>query len=291
MVACRTPHVELLTVNLLPFAEKSMMYPRRGYSRPRALRLVILFGLLRTALCSIVSGAETIESVQQSATEWIRIRAETARFMNGWAGEREVLQNSLSAEKAQLKLLTEKRDGLDTKTKGVREEIDQLKTRNASASGSLSRLDEHLQQLGQRLTALRPAFPPRLSAALELPYRTLGDKSQTTAVRAQQVFTILNRCGQFNKTVTYSEETISVPEQNNPKLMEIVYWGLAAGYALDRNSKSAYLGRVVENQWRWVSVPAIYEPLSRAIAMYKGKNDPQAVELPAQIAHPFVTSP
>lgn len=267
------------------------MYPRRGAARSCPFRTAILLGLLRLALLPPLSASDSIESVQQSATEWIRIRAETARFLSDWTSEREVLQNSLSAEKAQLKLLTEKRDGLEAKTKGVREELDQLKSRNASASASLGRLDERLQPLAQRLVALRPAFPPRLSAALELPYRTLGDKNLTTAVRAQQIFTILNRCGQFNKAVTYSEETISLPEQSNPKLMEIVYWGLAAGYALDRNAKSAYLGRVVENQWRWVSVPTIYEPLSRVIAMYKGKSDPQAVELPAQIvATPVPTS-
>jgi hypothetical protein len=235
-------------------------------------------------------GQGSIETVEKSAVDWAKIRAETVRLETDEASERELLQSTVTALKERVRLLEEKRDSLQAKPDPDPRGAD-LAARIDAAHASLGSADARLRSLGDSLVQLRPWLPPRLSKALELPYRSLGNPLLTTGERMQFVSAVLNRCAQFNQSLNGGDEVLTPGGETEPRVMEVVYLGLAQAYALDRVSGKAYLGFPGDQGWVWESHPELVAPISRMVAIYKDKADPDFVELPASLRGPWAPKP
>lgn len=257
-----------------------------------SLRLIRLgsIGVLATCLFAELTPAsakdgDPLDSVQQAAIQWTELRNETARLRSEWTTQKEMLESTLTAERQHLQVLQEKHDALFAKTKANRQELDDLAAKNSAQRQTLEAAEQKIKRLTENVQGLRRRLPPRLSDALDLPYRTLADGSTTGAQRAQQVFNILNRCSQFNKAITYGEETLSLPGNPKPKLVEVIYWGLSSGYALDQAAGQAFFGSPAGDEWKWTAAPEMTSALTRVIAMHRDKSDPDVVALPSQLLH------
>lgn len=226
-----------------------------------------------------------VAEVQQAATEWAKVRAETVRIESDWAWQRSLMQATLDALQEKVGQLEVQRDGLAAKTAGERREIEELETRRRQMAAAAAEAEQHLRTLAARLVRLRGWLPPRLSAALELPLRSLAAADLPAGERMQHTMTILNRCMHFNRTVTYGEELVA-PEGGTPVLMETVYWGLSHGYALDRVAGVAYLGGGGPEGWRWTPAHELKEAVVRVIAVAHDRTEPAFVEIPVEVSDP-----
>jgi len=103
----------------------------------------------------------------------------------------------------------------------------------------------------------------------------------------QYVSAILNRCAQFNQSINGGDEVLTVGGESGARVMEVVYWGLAEAYALDRMSGNAYLGFPGEQGWVWEAHPELVPSISKLISIYKDKADPEFVEVPADLRGPW----
>jgi hypothetical protein len=237
-------------------------------------------------------GADSIDTVEKSAVDWAKIRAETVRLQTDETSEKELLQSTIGALKERVRILEEKRDSLRSKAdpdpRGA-----ELPGKIAAARASLEGANARLKRLGDSLVQLRPWLPPRLSSALDLPYRSLANPLLTTGERMQYVSAVLNRCAQFNQSLNGGDEVLTPGGETEPRVMEVVYLGLAEAYALDRVSGKAYLGFPGGQGWVWEARPELVGPVSRLVAVYKDKADPEFVELTASLRGPWVprTSP
>lgn len=231
-------------------------------------------------------GADSIDTVEKSAVDWARIRSETVRLQTDESSEKELLQSTIGALKERVRILEEKRGSIqanaDPDPHGA-----ELPSRIQAARASLASADIRLKHLGESLVQMRPWLPPRLSKALELPYRSLADPLLTTGERMQFVSTVLNRCSQFNQTLNGGDEVLAPGGETEPRVMEVVYFGLAEAYALDRVSGKAYLGFPGGPGWVWEAHPELVGPVSKLVAVYKDKADPEFVELPASLRGPW----
>ncbi len=230
--------------------------------------------------------AADIDAVQKSAAEWARIRTETARLESDWQWQQQLLATTNAALQERVRQLQARRDELKARTGGDRDELAELTTRNATATSAIATADQRLKQLTADVVALRASLPPRLSEALELPYRSLANPELSTGERMLYLTTVLNRCAQFNKSITYGDEPLMLPGETDRKLVNVVYWGLGQAYALDRMNGKAYTGAPADGRWSWQESPAAAEALTRIIAINQEKADPAFVELPVRIAHP-----
>jgi Protein of unknown function (DUF3450) len=228
--------------------------------------------------------AESIESVEKTAGEWARIRVESVRLETDWKARREMLESSLVALKERVRFLESRRDALVTKTAGDRQTLTELKEANTAAAKTMGEITARLDQLSASLIQLRLSLPPRLAEALELPYRSLAETSTSPGDKVQLIVKVLNRCTQFNKTVTLADEVLAPEAGADPRMLEVVYWGLSHGYALDRVNGKTYFGHPGEKTWVWEPLPDQAEKVSALIAIYKDKADPVFVEVPARVA-------
>lgn len=251
--------------------------------------------LLATAfyLCGFVARGATndpVDALTKLSLDWVKLRSETARAETAWAGQRELLDSTVNALEARARELESKRDHLTAKTAKERGDLEQLEIENQRLTDQFGRLEKALKSIGERLVKLRPQLPARLSQALELPFRSLADEELPSGDRLAHTITVINRCAQFNRTVTFGEEIVVVPGEANPKLLQTVYWGLSHGYAYDRGGRRAWIGSPGPNGWTWSSC-SDESSVRQLIASFDEKAEPAFVAVPAAAGRQIELSP
>lgn len=243
------------------------------------------------ALCALALSAvaaEPLEEVNHLARDWVRFRTETARLESSWLAERALMESTIAALQERATALEEKRDLTKAQTAREREEIEAFAAKNRTAASDLATTDTRLRALAARLTALRPHLPPRLSDALALSYRSLANPELPTSERMQLAINVLNRCAQFNRLVSAGEEVVAIEGEPTPKSLEVIYWGLSHGYAIDRRAHKAWLGRPNDAGWCWTSQDNAFDAVVRLLAISHDQADPELVAVPAQVSRSFL---
>lgn len=240
--------------------------------------------LVPCALALSAQAAEPLDEVNRLARDWVRFRTETARLDSSWQAERALMESTIAALQERATTLEEKRDLTKAQTAREREEIDAFVAKNRTAASDLATTDARLRALTARLTALRPQLPPRLSDALALSYRSLANPDLPTSERMQLAINVLNRCAQFNRLVSAGEEVVAIEGEPTPKALEVIYWGLSHGYAIDRRSHKAWLGRPGDKGWRWAPQDDAFDNVVRLVAIARDQADPELIAVPAQVS-------
>jgi len=210
-------------------------------------------------------------------------RSETVRLDNEWLSQRPLLEATVNGLRERAESLEEKRDHLIAKTAKDRDEIESMRAKNREAASDLTAAEARLNAVVGKLTELRPMLPPRLSEALELAYRSLGNPKLGVGERMQLTVTVLNRCAQFNRTVTCGDEILSIEGEPGAKSLEVIYWGLSHAYALDRAAGRAWYGSPGPRGWQWSALPDAARPVAKLIAVYNDRADPEFVAVPATL--------
>jgi len=227
------------------------------------------------------SVASPVASVRQAVSDWARIRAETVRLETTWESERPLLESTLKTMQERAQSLQGEKQTLEATSADGRRTIEALIRENAGSQASLDAASARLQEISGQLVALRSSLPPRLSRALELPYRSLAAPDLGPGERMQLIMTVLNRCAQFNNVITYDEEPLELPGQSEARLLEAIYWGASHAYALDRTDHKAYFGAPRAGRWSWELLPDGAGDVADLIAIYREKADPRFVQVTA----------
>lgn len=250
--------------------------------RPRGLWLALACFILPVAL---LAADDPVEKVSKLANEWVKTRAETVRLETEWNSHRALMQSMVDALDQRSRIIQEKMEHLKAKTAEDRGELDTLGKKNDLAGSGLVSAEARLKETAQGVIALRPFLPPRLSAALDLPYRSITDPALSVSDRMQHTMTILNRCMQFNRVITASDEVLTLPGEAAPKSLEAIYWGLSHGYALDRAANKAWYGSPGPQGWQWEARPEAAVEVARLIAIATDRADPDFIVVPAKLSH------
>ena len=244
--------------------------------------------ILPAALLALVTrGAQDNDPMQpgeKAAGDWIKVRLETARMETEWQTDKPLLESTVVGLKDRAQTLEDKRALLLSETSKDREDIATMQGKNKEASEDLHAAESRLQALDEKLTGMRPYLPPRLSDALELSFRSIANPGLATGERMQLTMTMLNRCLQFNHAVTSGEEVLTIEGEDAAKSLEVIYWGLSHGYALDRKAAKAWYGSPGPKGWRWEPLAGAADQVTKLIAVYNDKADPDFIVVPATLS-------
>lgn len=241
----------------------------------------VLYFLLNAAAWAATD--DPLESVEKRSETWVQTRVETSRLEESWTTERALLESTLAGYKERISVLREKQELALAKTAKEREEVATLQTKAKSGRAELQSFEARLKALQVSLVQLRPFLPPRLSAGLDFAYRSLDNPELTGGERMQLTMTVLNRCAQFNRTLTCGEDILNLDTAEGAKAVPVIYWGLSHGYALDAASSRAWLGRPGKDGWQWEKVPEAAPAVAKLIAINHDKSDPEFVSIPAKL--------
>jgi hypothetical protein len=235
--------------------------------------------------------ADSLETVAKSADEWVKLRVETTRLQTAWEQERTFVQSMVTALTERAASAEEQRDLVKARTAREREELETLRAKIEAEGNDLRAFETRLKNLTTKLVALRPSLPPRLSDALEMAFRSFENKALPVGERMQLAMSVLNRCAQFNRTVTYGEEVLALESGSPAKSLEVIYWGLSHGYAVDRTARKVWLGSPSNSGWKWEPKSEAFENVARLIAVANDKADPEFVNVPATVPRSVPANP
>ena len=240
---------------------------------------LLLVGLVVVA----TRGADPIREVGNTASEWVKTRAETVRLENTWRQDRALLTSTLTGLKERAERLQDRRDHLFAATAEERAELAALEAKLAASREGLQVTETRLQELTARVIRLRPLLPPRLFEALEMSYRSLAGTEASPGERMQLVMTVLNRCAQFNQGIEHGEEVLTLEGEPGPKAVDVIYWGLSHGYALDRAAGKAWLGTPRAGRWQWEPLADAAPAVAELMSIHRDQADPRLVIVPARL--------
>lgn len=246
---------------------------------------LVASALFCTGMPALAAAGASLDDVQKAASEWAQVRSETIRVESDWVWEKTLMQGTHDALQERVRQLEEQRAALEAKTVGARREAAELEEQRRAMAAAVDEATRQLQVLDQRLLRMRPMLPPRLSASLELPFRSLAQKELGMAERMQHTMAILARCAHFNSTINRGEEAIAVGEEGE-KLLEVLYFGVGRGYALDRVAGVAYAGGPGEAGWSWVPAPELAKAVDRLLAIGADRIEPEFVSVPLAVGNP-----
>lgn len=241
---------------------------------------------LMAAACLLTLHADDVMAPLGNVTaQWVATRDATVKAQAEWDSQRDLLQASIDAMRERAQTLEEQRDLLQARTTKNREDLAAQERENAECRQRLRESEQHVAAVDAALLALRPQLPPRLSAALAVVSRSLADPSVGPSERMQLTLTFLTRCEQFNHTITAGEEVLAVEGESRPRLLDSIYWGTSVGYAYDRTSGRAWLGRPSPEGWRWEPCPQAAAAVRTLLDAGQNQSEPQFVSVAAQIGH------
>ncbi len=168
---------------------------RAGRSLRWAFPNVLAAGMLFPFL--LHAQADSVKPAVQAATAWTNVRAESTRIEAEWKSQQPLLASMVDQLADRAKRLEAKQEFLEAKTAKDREEIANLEATNRASAVGLQAVIAQLRTVDAQLFQLRPTLPPRLSEALALVYKSLGESDLPVNDRMQQTIMILNRCTQF----------------------------------------------------------------------------------------------
>ncbi|HEY5228702.1 MAG TPA: DUF3450 family protein [Opitutaceae bacterium] len=250
-------------------------------------RWLLVPGLALALVSRGAPDADPMQPGEKAAGDWIKVRLETARLETDWRSDRPLLESTVAGLKDRAQTLEEKRDLLKAQTAKDRDDAATMEGKNKEASEDLQAAETRLQALDAKLVETRPYLPPRLSEALELSYRSIANTGLGTGERMQLTMTMLNRCLQFNRTVTSGEEVLAIDGEDAAKSLEVIYWGLSHAYALDRKAGKAWYGSPGPKGWKWDPLAGSASQVTQLISVYNDKADPDFVILPATLGQPL----
>ncbi len=229
----------------------------------------------------VCAATDPIDTLAQLSLAWTKTRAESVRIETEWAAQHELLESTVRALEERARTLEAQRDLAKAKTASDRTELEELEIRNQRLADQFTRLEAYLKSIDERLVRLRPQLPPKLSQALELPLLSLAGSNLSPSERMAHTITVINRCTQFNRCVTFGEEIVAAPGEPKPKLLQTVYWGLSHGYAYDKASRKAWIGSPGPEGWKWTPCDESERPIREMIATFDDKAEPKFVAVPA----------
>jgi hypothetical protein len=241
--------------------------------------------LLLGLLAPLRAGAEDdpLRTVEQAAEKWVDLRTTNARLESEWATQKPLLESFITALNSRSETLETRRDFLIAKAAKDTAELGALESANRTALADTQAAEARVKTVAAQLLQFRAALPPRLSAALEMSYRTLAKPDASVNERMQIAATVLGRCLQFNREISVGSEPLVLPGETGERVLDVIYWGLGQGYALDRKAGKAWVGRPEAGSWTWKAAPDAVAAVTTLIAIQQDKADPKFVALPAQV--------
>ncbi len=239
----------------------------------------------------LVGAADPLGDADKAAGEFVKLQIERARLDTEWRSQRGMLESLVRALQERAASLEEKRDLTKARTARDREEIDAVRAKIRAATDDAKIFETRLNALSTKLLSLRASLPPRLSEGLEMSYRTLADTGVPASERMQQAMNVLNRCAQFDRMITVGEDVLSLEGEPPEKSLEVIYWGLSRGYAVDRVGRKAWLGSPGPAGWRWEARPEAFDGVVKLIAIANDKADPTYVAVPATVTRSLSPAP
>ena len=228
-----------------------------------------------------LAGTHTLEGL---VGQWVELRREVAEEEGSWEEqraqleqERDLLLKAKDSLEREIAAAEEEQRSADSERAGLRERREALK-------GTLDACLPALRQAEADLRGWRSLWPrPLLTVPVRKAFDQLRNAPEESVTRRLQV--ILSLYGEIERLqygVHVVKEVLKI-DAGLSREMDVMYLGLAQGFAVSVDDELAGIGRPVGNGWEWTWRPEIAAEVRQAIAFYRRERTADFVHLPLRV--------
>jgi hypothetical protein len=249
-------------------------------------------------LCTMSGRAAPVDDLQRVLVQWVELRQEIAAEKRAWREKERWFQREidlLRVEKAELDEVLRRFQSQALTNQGARTELIARKERmTAALEGLKPALDRAEADLREFQRLLPPALADRLAGAFRrLPASARAAGAFSVAQRLQVVMALFSELESLQHGIHVAREVLPVSPPSPPggegrgegqkatkRELDVLYLGLARGFAVTPDDTWAAAGMPAEGGWRWHPAPAIAPEVRRALRAYNRETVGEVARLP-----------
>ena len=221
--------------------------------------------------------------LEKKTAEWVALRREIAAERRRGKEARAFLEQTLDLLGRERDRLREEIEAWE-REKGTRtrERLDLLEKREAYTL-ALETLEPHLRRAHESLLRWRARLPGLLAEGLDPAFDRLetGGARAGAAQRLQWLLQVYARLEEIQHQVHTGREILEPP--GGTRECQVLYLGLAAGYAVTLDGSTAGMGRPGPEGWTWTWNRTWVAPVRAALAQAGREQAAEIVALPLQV--------
>ena len=263
------------------------MCKRKHLLKSRVLAYLLLFCAFLFAFAEWTAADEppsTTSTLEGLVAKWVELRRALTEEEESWEEQRAQLER----ERA---LLLKAKETLKQEIAAARE---QQRSAEAQRARLLARKETLKEALDGCLPALRLAEadlrrwrtllpPPLLTSPLRKAFDQLQSTSEQSVTRRLQV--VLSLYGEIERLQygVHVVKEVLKGDSGRSQEMDVIYLGLAQGFAVSVDDRMAGIGRPIGDGWKWEWRPEIAAEVRKAIAFYRHEKTADFVHLPLRV--------
>lgn len=202
---------------------------------------------------------------------------------NKWKADKELLLTSRDVLLTERKALQAKSEANELAFNLFRRQLENARTDIGDHEQARILLSEAFNDLETRIRSIATQLPPPLAEKIDPLLELLepGTEEEPTPVsqRTQALTGILTSIDQFNNTLTLTHE-LRQDESGETRDVKVLYWGLAAGYAVESSGDDAWLLTPSADGWVWNEAGGDLSNIRALVNVYEKEQSPKLVVLP-----------
>jgi hypothetical protein len=259
--------------------------------RPATTAMRIAFLLLLTLPPALGQQPELNpnQTLRTTMAEWVETMRKIQTEEDNWANDKEVLGNYREGLEREIADLNERIAAAKTRKDGAdKESLDLTTKRTEFVSARDSLVTEFRKLEAQFKTALGIIPPPlrkepRVAQLIEdfEKAAALPDDKADEGI-SKRVLTLVNLVSEIEK---FQQTVVVRPElhrdsQDREFNMQVVYFGLSAAYAVNKESTFALVGKPTAEGWKYEPRPDLAKDIQRMLAAILGDAEAAFTNLP-----------
>lgn len=245
----------------------------------KSRRGVVISGLLLCGAVSLGAESPSLTTLEELVEQWVGLRTQIStekqaweRQAEQWRRESDLLREEERLLDAQIERTSQFEAEEESRTSG-------LLARKQDLHKALAGVDAIVDRATTKLSQLLPFVPAALqSSDLKRASRELSlpSPSKSSARRLQLLVGVMSEVELLQNRNHVVRELID-PGAGERREMDVVYLGLARGYAVSHDNMSTAAGIPTESGWRWSTIDPSAGSAIRALVRILNEEQPPAI--------------
>ena len=243
--------------------------------------------VLITCWCVLPVFASGTDDLEGLVGRMLALRSELAAEKSAWKDHEKSLRD-------EIELLTRERTRLQQEADAFDEEIssgDEALIAEASRSEWLSQAVQDLLPVLSRTELLLRMWPSRIPPGLlgdagrlfkSLPENETQARRWSAGERLQRIIACLSFVESLQQQIHFVKDVIDA-DDGERRFVDIVYLGLARGFAVSPDNQSAFVGTPGPAGWQWTAQPDWAPAIRQAVQVGNREQMAAFISLPLQV--------
>jgi hypothetical protein len=252
----------------------------------RFLRALPLAALASISIAAGTPAGDEVEEARITLAKWVEVRRTISKERQDWALGREMLADRIAIVRREIETLRGSIQAAQDSVAEADRKRAELVADNEALTGVSKELADAVRGLEARTKALLPRCPEPIRERVRPLSQMLPEDPQTTKLglseRFRNVVGTLNEVTKFQREVALSSEIRELGDGRSAEVTA-VYFGVAQGYYVGGDGRSAGFGNGAGEGWTWTASDGAAPGIAAVIAVLENERVAEFVRLPARI--------